>query len=61
MKRKKRSRSKWLVSDETLNQFMQLSTAQRLRWLDEARQFYLAAVPNQTKRLAERLRKEQGL
>ena len=61
MKRKKDSHSKQLVSKETLNQFLDLSTAQKLRWLDEARGFYLAAVPDRTKRLAERLRKEQGL
>lgn len=61
MKRKKTPRSKWLISEETLDDFLRLSTAERLRWLDEARKFYLAVVPDRTKRLAGRLRKERGL
>ena len=61
MKKGKTPRSKWLVSEETLDQFLRLSTAQRLRWLDEARGFYLAAVPDRAKRIGERLRRERGL
>ena len=61
MKAKKGPDSKWLISEETLDRFLRLTTAQRLHWLDEAREFYLAAVPEHTKRIAERLRKEKGL
>ena len=61
MKRERRLHSKELVSKETLDQFLRLNTAQRLRWLDEARGFYLAAVPDRAKRMGERLRREQGL
>lgn len=60
MKGKKTLRSKWLISEETLNEFLRLNTAERLRWLDEAREFYLVAVPKRAKRLGERLRKEYG-
>lgn len=60
MRRKKIPRSKWLISEETLDDFLHLSTAQRLQWLDEMRRFYLAVVPDRTKRLSQRLRKECG-
>lgn len=61
MKRKGSPYSKWLVSEEILHQFLRLSTAKRLRWLDEAREFYLVAVPDRNKRIGQRLRREYGL
>ena len=59
--KKNKPNPKGLVPKETLERFLRLTTAQRLHWLDEAREFNWAAVPERTKRMAERLRKEKGL
>ena len=47
-----------LVSRETMQNFLRLDTSQRLKWLDEARAFFFAAVPEKTKRIAEKMRKK---
>lgn len=57
---KKKSGFKSLVSEDELKVFLSSTTAQKLGWLDGAREFYFTAVPNRTKRLAERMRKEKG-
>ena len=47
----------YTVSDEQLERFAQLTPAERLRWLEEARLFTLLASSPDARRRQERLRR----
>ena len=47
----------YTVSDEQLERFAQLTPAERLRWLEEARLFTLLASSPEARRRQERLRR----
>ena len=55
---KKRKEFKELVSPETMENFLRLTASQKLEWLDEARKFFFAVVPDSAKRIAEKMRQK---
>ena len=55
---KKQKEFKKLVSQEIMENFLRLTASQKLEWLDEAREFFFAAVPDRTKRIAEKMRQK---
>jgi hypothetical protein len=51
----------YYVSDEQLASFAQLTTLQRLEWVDAARQFTLLGQTPETRQRQERLRRGEAI
>lgn len=61
MKRTRTRKRGLMVSDEAIEDFLVLSTAQRLKWLDEMRNFLSKTLPQDTKRIQDEMRRGSSL